>query len=290
MYDFILNPVAGKGKTILSMKKIESFLNDKGIEYKIHSTLYPFHATEIATKLSLEGSKNIIAVGGDGTVNEVLNGIKDLENCNLGIIPCGTGNDFAKFIKLPKNPVEAIQLILNSSPKNTDFMLLEDKRVLNVTGMGMDVTVLERCKKMKFLKGKFQYIISLLIVLLNFKWHKFFVSIDDKPEVQKTVLMIAACNGKFFGGGMPISPNSYIDDNFMNVIIINKLKKWKIPLALINLYLGKILKYDFVENILCQKITIRPENNNNAVNIDGELIKQIPFNCTLIKNQLKLYR
>lgn len=290
MYNFILNPTAGKGKTLKNIEKIKKYLDFLGKEYTLHSTKYPAHATEISAKLSKDGCKNIIAVGGDGTVNEVLNGISDLSSCALGIIPSGTGNDFAKFTGLPKDPVEAMKVIINNEPKPTDYMTVNDKKALNVTGMGMDVTVLERCKKMKLLKGKFQYIISLIITLLKFDWHKFTVTIDGGEPQKKSVLLIAACNGKFFGGGMPISPQSDISDNFINVIIINKLKKIKIPLALINLMRGKLLKYNFVENILCKSITIESDNGESTVNIDGELHKNTPFNCTLVKNELKMYR
>lgn len=291
MYNFILNPTAGKGKPVNNMDKIEEFLNKKKIAYKIHKTLYPFHAIELAKTLSSNGSENIIAVGGDGTVNEVLNGISDLEKCNLGIIPSGTGNDFSKFINLPNDPIKAMEVILNSTPQYTDYLILNnEKKVLNVTGMGMDVTVLERCKRMKLLKGKFQYIISLIITLLKFKWYNFKVSVDGKQEKDKTVMLIAACNGKYFGGGIPVSPKSDISDNYINLIIINKMSKWKIPFCLISFLRGNFLQYKFAENILCKEISIKYDNPYQSTNIDGELYKYIPFECKLVKNMLKVYR
>lgn len=290
MYNFILNPIAGRGKAQRAMNKIEKYLLKNNIEYKIYRTEYPSHAVEISKNIS-SCSDNVIAVGGDGTVSEVLNGIADFSSCALGIIPCGTGNDFSKFIGLKKNPVAAIKNIIDTvSPQYTDFMQLNGKRVMNVTGMGMDVSVLELCKKMRFVKGKLQYLIALIRILLKFDWHKFTVQIDDKPAEQKTVLLVAACNGKYFGGGMPISPLSDISDNYLNLIIVNKLKKWKIPVALINLLRGKLLKYDFVENILCKSVSIKTPDGSTVINIDGELVKDIPFECRIVKNQLKIFR
>lgn len=290
MYHFILNPIAGKGKTLVAIQKIKQYLSDKGISFDIHYTDYPRHATEITRKLTKEGGKNIIAMGGDGTVNEVLNGFTDFETCSMGIIPCGTGNDFAKFIDLPFEPVKAMQVILERAPKHTDYLQLNGKRVMNVTGMGMDVAVLERCNRMKFFKGKLQYLISLLITLLKFRWYRFKMSIDGGEEQDKTVMIIAACNGKYFGGGMPISPRSSIEDNFLNVIIVNKMKKRRIPLALIGMLKGKLLKYDFVENILCKRITLKSLDGVNTVNMDGELVKNVEFDCQLMQNQLKVFR
>jgi diacylglycerol kinase (ATP) len=290
MYNFILNPIAGRGKARKAMDKIEKYLRENNIEYKVHRTEYPQHAIEISKDISSSGD-NVIAVGGDGTVSEVLNGMTNFEGCALGIIPCGTGNDFSKFIGLPKNPVAAVKKIIDTiDPKYTDFMQLNGKRVMNVTGMGMDVSVLELCKRMKLFKGKLQYLIALIRILLKFDWYNFTVQIDDKPAEQKTVLLVAACNGKYFGGGMPISPLSDISDNYINLIIVNKLNKWKIPVALINLLRGKLLKYDFVENILCKSVNITTPDGRTVINIDGEIVKDIPFECSLVKDRLKMFR
>jgi diacylglycerol kinase (ATP) len=289
MYNFILNPIAGKGKALKAMEKIEQYLTQNNIAYSVRRTEYPAHAVEIARELSEKG-ENVIAAGGDGTVNEVLNGIADFDKCALGIIPCGTGNDFSKFIGIPKNPVEAVKKILEGQPLYTDFLQVNGKRVINVTGMGMDVAVLELCKKTKFFKGKFQYLLSLIRVLLKFDWYKFKIKIDDNPEQEKEVMLVAACNGKYFGGGMPISPLSDISDNYINLIIVNKLKKWKIPVALINMLRGKLLKYDFVENILCRKVSITTPDGKTLINMDGELIRDVPFECRLVKNTLRVYR
>ena len=89
---------------------------------------------------------------------------------------------------------------------------------------------------------------------------------------------------------MPISPLSDISDNYINLIIVNKLNKWKIPVALINLLRGKLLKYDFVENILCKSVNITTPDGRTVINIDGEIVKDIPFECSLVKDRLKMFR
>lgn len=289
MYHFILNPTAGKGRSLSAMKKIQKYLDEKGIGYTVLNTASPCHATYLAEQLSEQKCQNIIAVGGDGTVNEALNGIADFENCRFGIVPCGTGNDFAKFIGLPKDPLDAMKLILKDETKYTDYIKINGARVMNVCGMGLDVTVLERCRRMKVFKGKLQYMISLLATLFRLKWYNYSVSIDGGEPLPRTALIIAAANGKYFGGGIPISPCSNIDDGKMNVIIINKLPKWKIPAILISLMRGKILKYSFVENIHCETFKITPEIPAK-VNLDGELHENLNFDCKIVSNKLQLYR
>ena len=226
MYNFILNPIAGKGKALKAMEKIEQYLTQNNIAYSVRRTEYPAHAVEIARELSEKG-ENVIAAGGDGTVNEVLNGIADFDKCALGIIPCGTGNDFSKFIGIPKNPVEAVKKILEGQPLYTDFLQVNGKRVINVTGNGNGR---RDCLSLRDqTQGKFN-LLSLIRVLLKFGWYKFKIKIDDNRQ-EKVKMLVAACNGKYFGGGMPIS-----FPTFRTIIshIVNKLKMEN-PVALINM-------------------------------------------------------
>jgi YegS/Rv2252/BmrU family lipid kinase len=291
MYNFILNPVAGKGRALKAMKALERYLSERNIEYAVHMTGYPCHAIELSEKLSRGGCENIVAVGGDGTVNEVLNGLADPKSCKMGIVPCGTGNDFSAFIGLSKKPVEALKTILTGEARPTDYLTLGGRRVMNITGMGMDVDVLERCLHMKLVKGKLQYLLALIRTLIRLKFYDFEISVDGGEPVKKSVLIIAACNGKYFGGGIPISPQSAVSDNFQNVVVVHKIKKRKSPGALIGLLRGRILRYDFVEQILCGRVSVRPVGTaETTVNIDGEIYKNIPFDCELVKDGLLLYR
>lgn len=288
MLNIIVNPTAGKHKAAKAIQKISQHLTDAEVEYIVHYTEYPGHASILAEQLSSQPC-TVIAVGGDGTISEVLSGIKQFDNINLGIIPCGTGNDFAKFINLPKDPIAALELILSGTARFTDFIQAGDKRNLNVAGMGMDVTVLERCRKMKFFKGKLQYFIGLIITLLRFKWYNYTVTLDGQPPMQITGMIAAVCNGKYFGGGLTISPDSVVDDGKLNLILIHKVKKRRIPFALISLLKGKLLKYDFTQNLLCEKVSIiplKPEKHN----LDGELHSGNGLDCHIVSSQLKIFR
>ena len=107
MLDFIVNPIAGGKhgrKTRKTVSIIETVLKEKNIEYKIHVTRYKGHAKDIASAIIDKGATDVIVVGGDGTLHEVINGFSNFERVNLGLIPCGTGNDFALALKIPKNP------------------------------------------------------------------------------------------------------------------------------------------------------------------------------------------
>ena len=151
MLDLIVNPSAGKdGKKVKKiLPLVEKRLLERGIEYVIHATKMPKQATTLTQTLITSGATDIVVVGGDGTLHEVINGFSDFERVNLGIIPCGTGNDFINSINLPLDPIKAIDLIIDGTAKYTDFMQMPTVRGLNIIGMGIDVDVLKRYSALK---------------------------------------------------------------------------------------------------------------------------------------------
>ncbi len=161
MIEIIANPSAKNKKAAKYAEAVKKYYDEKGVEYRIHYTDSPRHATRLAEELS-KTSDVIVALGGDGTVNEVFNGI-DTEKVKFGIIPCGSGNDFADSAKIPLSPEKAAELILSGEAKPTDYMVCGGVRGLNIIGTGIDIDILKRCRKSRILKGKLQYVISLVI-------------------------------------------------------------------------------------------------------------------------------
>ena len=167
MIDFIVNGKAGYARSWLKTKRIiTEILESKGVEYRFHFTEYAKHATKIAKDLCEQGATDIVAIGGDGTVNEVLNGLA-VEKVNFGIIPHGSGNDFVDSVSIPHKVADALNVILNESPKPTDFLVCDGVRGLNIIGTGIDVEILQRCENNKIFKGKLKYFISLIISLIK---------------------------------------------------------------------------------------------------------------------------
>jgi YegS/Rv2252/BmrU family lipid kinase len=202
MYHIIANPKAGDKKVARLLKRTLKLLKKAGAEYTLHETHYKGHGTQIAEELTQEDGVKLIALGGDGTVHDVLNGIRDVEKCNFGIIPLGTGNDFAASARIPYNVKKAVEVILKGDTKPTDFLEIGGKRCMNVGGVGIDVDVLLRCNKGKR-RGKLKYLKSLIISF--FKFHGYDLVVECEGEIiEKKVLMVAACNDKQFGGGIKV--------------------------------------------------------------------------------------
>ncbi len=290
MLDFIVNPIAGGKhgkKTRKTVAIIQKILNEKKIEYTIHFTREKGNGKEIASKLITKGSTDIIVVGGDGSLHEVVNGLHSFEKINLGLIPCGTGNDFASAVNIPLDPEKALDLIIDGKPKYTDFMQLPTVRGINVVGTGIDVDVLKRYEALKK-KTKFGYTMSLIKTLFNFSYTEFDADIDGEKKHYRSFIA-AIANGTMFGGGMKICASADPADNQLNFVAVSELKGLKILGALLKLKKGKLLTLKQATMIPCKDVVISTDKPC-TVNVDGELYENIPFEVKIVSNQLKMYR
>ena len=281
MLHFIINPKANRGKMLKKVETIEKILKERKINYAFHYTTAPGVATQLAKEFSDKPDTTIVAVGGDGTINEVLNGL-DVENVKFGIIPSGTGNDFIASAGIPTDPKEALELIFKGETKPTDYMVCGGVRGLNVIGVGIDVDILKRCRKYKILKGKLQYLASLIVSLIKFRFYKFTV-VKGEERIEKEALIAAV------GNGIKICPLAKIDDGKLDFVIAGKLKKIKIPPAFIKLMKGKILETDFTTMENCEHVKIEFDSPI-TIQIDGELYDGIDFDLSIVKGGINIFR
>lgn len=284
MIDFILNPIAGKRKARKACAVIEKKMKELGIPFRLHETVSHGDGTIIAQKLTESGADTIIVVGGDGTLHEVLNGIKTPENLRFGIIPAGTGNDFAATLGIPSNPLKALEVILENNVQYVDYFTCSGVRGFNIIGGGIDVDILYHYEKKKK-KNKFQYFTSLLHCLFGFVPHDVTV-IKNGQKYEKKAFIACACNGRRFGGGIKICPKAKPQDGLLDVIVVSSIPKWKIPYALIKLVAGKIDTVKECEHYRAEEFIA---DYKKPVQIDGEIYENLPYNVKIIKNQLKMF-
>lgn len=289
MFDIIVNVNAGNDKGKSALKTVETILIGKQIPYQVHKTCRPGNATKIAAELNKKDDTHIIVLGGDGTYNEVLNGISNFATITLGFIPCGTGNDYIKAINIPLDVKKALDIILQGNIEHTDFLQIGEKRAINCAGAGMDVDVLERYGQMKCFSGKLKYYLSLIDVLLHLSFHKMKVTINGETY-EKSVFMIAVANGTCIGGGMRISPNSEVNDGKLNLIIVNEIKRSKV-LGLLIKFLkgGKHIYEPCTESYLLDEVKIELLDKGKA-QVDGELYDNKVLDCKIVHNKLKTYK
>lgn len=288
MYHIIANPVAGKKKARKNLIAVEKVFKERGVEYEVWFSGAAHDAEDIARKLTEKGETDIIVLGGDGTLHEVLNGLVDPARCRLGLVPSGTGNDFAEKLGLPFDPAKAAELILSGAAKDTDYIQIGDRRSMNVAGVGIDVDVLQRCQRGR-MKGKLKYLISLIQSLMSFKGYRVEIETEQGEIFEREVLISAVCNGDRFGGGIKICPAAEVDDGKLSVVIVDCIGGvGKIIGAFMQLMKGKILSYPATTHFLCEKVRFRPQVEC-AAQLDGELYTEYDFTAE-IKRGLKFFR
>lgn len=288
MYHIIVNPQGGKGKSLKALTTVEEIFKSNNAQYVVHKTEYAGHATEIARELSKTPDTNIVVMGGDGSFHEVLCGIDNFDNVTLGLVACGSGNDFIKKSGHSTNVKEAVQTILNGKVGFVDYMELGKYRCLNVGGGGMDVDVLLKYANCKTLKGKAAYYYSLFYTLLHTRFHHLRITADGVTK-DTSVFMIGVGNGGFIGGGIPICPNAIVDDGLLNVGYVSEMKKSKIIFRLFKFLKGKHVGTDWGGEYTAKKVTIEALDDSRF-ELDGEIIDDTKLDIEVVHNKLKMFR
>ncbi len=287
MLNFIINPSVLRDEGNNLVAKLKKRLNEAGAEYRFFYSGRAGGVGKYAQALSVVGARTFIAVGGDGTLNELVSNLHDPSQCTVGLIPAGTGNDFAKAANIPFG-VKALDVIIDRIPVYTDYIEFGNgRRSMNIAGMGIDVDILERCGKKKN-GGKSKYFHSLLASLMKYKGLD--VEITVNGATTKLHAMIAAvCNGSFLGNGIPLCPDAVVDDGKMNLVYIDFPKRLKLMKELSCLMQGKILKRSITHHVLCDEARILPAQPQTA-QFDGELFHVDELNAKLVCGQLLMYR
>lgn len=286
MHQIIFNPTAGKKKARKALETVCKTLREKNVSFQVHQTAAAHDAETIARRLTTAGASNLVVVGGDGTLHEVLNGIVDPSYCTLGLIPAGTGNDFAEAAGIPLDTEEALKILLERKAKPVDFLQVGERRCMNVAGLGIDVQVLQRCARGK-MKGKLKYVLSLIQTVFGYKGCKVLVE-SDGVEVARDVLLAAACNGSQFGGGLRICPTAEIADGKISVVTVDCLGGvFKIVKAFLALIKGKILSLPASNQFLCDRVRLTTQQPC-AVQLDGEIYQNLVLDVQVGKG-LKMY-
>ena len=217
---FIINPISGKGKSVKAIRHIKQYCKKRQIKYSTYETKKPGDATLMSRKGSVYGYDAIVAVGGDGTINEVG---KELigSNVPLGIIPTGSGNGLARHMGIPINISRSLKLIFNGKQSLIDTGIIDGHPFLNAAGIGFDADVSEAFSK-SAKRGLFNYMKIIFRLGLNFKSFKLKLIHDGATEDIETV-MLSIANSSQYGGNAKIAPKADIADGKMDIGILSHI-------------------------------------------------------------------
>lgn len=291
----IVNPNAGNRKGKHDWEEISKLLDAGGFNYEARFTEKSYHATELTRSGITEGYRRIIIVGGDGTMNEVVNGIFRQDSCQsnevvLGMITVGTGNDWGKMYNIPQGYEEAIAAIKAGKTRLQDVGRAvytlngtrEQRYFANIAGLGFDASVVKRTNIQKTLgkSGKSSYYSALLKSLTSYKTTNTRVTVNENSTENDT-FSISIGIGKFSGGGMMQTPEAVIDDGLFDITVIKSMNKLEIIRSLKMLYDGSILKHPKIISFKGEKIRIESEPEIN-LEVDGESLGHSPIEFDII--------
>ena len=289
---FIVNSTAGRGKTGKKISKLVTTLNEHKLDFEIELTKAPLHAIQLAQDAIKKGFNNIISVGGDGTLNEVVNGVMlsgKSEEVNVGIIPEGGGNDFATGFNLSSKIDKAIKILKRLNIRKIDVGKIEDRYFINALGIGFDARAAQISNKIKHLNGLPRYLLAVIKALVSLKPFEAEVKLDNYTY-HSPFLLIAIGNGKYTGGGFLLTPEAIVDDGFLDICFIKTITRRRLLSLLPSAIKGQHLKepeVDLKQSKTIEVITKTPL----PFYTDGELPKlknPLHFKIELLPKKLNL--
>lgn len=275
----ILNPAAGGGRA----RRVESVIR-RALDTTDHSdvelalTEHPGHAERLAAEAAESGYARVVAVGGDGTVNEVVNGLlRSPGPPPLGVVPVGTGNDFARTLGLPKSTADALELALaGTSTRSVDAGRCGERYFLNVAGLGYDARVAATAARLPgaLRIGPLPFVTAALIELLRHTSYPLEISLDGRT-LHRRSLMVAIANGQYYAGGMMIAPGASLEDGLLDVCIAGDVGRLEVLGLLPQVFSGGHVRHPKVE--MYRARSVRVEGPSGVlVEVDGEVTGTLP--------------
>ncbi|MGD8984625.1 MAG: diacylglycerol kinase family lipid kinase [Desulfobacteraceae bacterium] len=299
---FIVNPNAAMGATGKRWPHIESLAKDRLGPFEAHLTTGQGDAIDLARKALFEGAEQIVCVGGDGTLNEVVNGFMGEDGpirpgAALAYIPRGTGCDFIKTVPIPKDLDRAMDLILESHARPIDLGQLRyrDHRgepalryFHNITSFGLGGEVDERVNRTtKAFGGFVSFIWATLISILIYDKKRIRLKMDNGLQQTVSSWNVVVANGQYQGGGMWVAPDARVDDGTFHVTVIGDLSLPEVFWHLPKLYNGKLLEVGKVSAFEAKKVEA-DSDQQVLLDVDGEPLGALPVVIEIVPNALPL--
>ncbi|HVS81890.1 MAG TPA: diacylglycerol kinase family protein [Pyrinomonadaceae bacterium] len=307
----IVNPASADGATQENWPKIASDLRTHFGAFSVALTEAIGDGRSLATAAAQQGTKLIIACGGDGTISEVTNGIIESNSeAELGILPSGTGGDFRRSLKISTNVATAARTLRDGRTRLIDVGRVtfvndagerETRFFVNVASFGMSTAVLERQRSgdatkwlpsfgSRKLGSKLSYAAATVQTTLQSSPSEVYVQLDEQPERRQRIAEFAVANARYYGGAMKIAPDAKLDDGYFDVITIGDASAFRILANSPRLYFGAHLRMSEVSHSLAKQIVARAVRKDEVlrVELDGELVGRLPVTFQIVPRALRV--
>ncbi|HKP38733.1 MAG TPA: diacylglycerol kinase family protein [Pyrinomonadaceae bacterium] len=307
----IVNPASADGATENNWPKMASDLRTHFGAFSVAFTQASGDGRRLASENAKRGTKLIIACGGDGTISEVANGIiESKEDCELAVLPSGTGGDFRRTLGLSTNVATAARALRDARSRMIDVgrtLFVNDagqretRFFVNVASFGMSTAVLDRTSSGESKKwipafaprrlgNKISYAAATVQTTLQSEPTEIYLQVDDQDERRLRIVELAVANARYYGGAMKIAPDAKFDDGFFDIVTIGDASAFRILLNAPRLYFGAHLRMDEVTHALAKQVSARPVKKDEVVRVelDGEVVGRLPATFEVVPRSLRL--
>ena len=289
----IANPSSGKESFSKTWREILKLLTEYKFSYDFAFTKYSKNEIELVQNAIKNGYRNIISVGGDGTLHHVVNGIMmqryvKTSDITVGVIPIGTGNDWIKTHNIPKDLRKSIEIIHQKKTFLQDIGVIKSKKYTvyfnNVAGIGYDAFVVKKLQKLKKL-GALSYLIAGLLGMFSYRKSSFVISFNDQ-KIKTNCLMTVFGICRYSGGGMQFTKNVNPNNGLLNISVVSDFSILDLILNLPKLYNGKIVNHKKVQTFTSKTVTVYTNDQTILCQADGELLGSGNVEVSIISNAL----
>jgi diacylglycerol kinase (ATP) len=305
----VLNPVAGAGKAAQLWPQFESEIQRQLGAFTLMKTARPEDAAQFARQLAEQGYDLVIAAGGDGTISDTVDGLlksgrKTSALPHFAVLPCGTGSDFARSLGVAGPASELVSKIANGKAREIDAGHVtfvndggrtEMRHFINIASLGLSgptSRAVNRAKRSGKASGQLLFMWHTVRELIRYKFQDVRIIVDGAPPVEARVAVVAAANGRFFGGGMMIAPQAELDDGMLDLVIFQGAAKLTLIKDLRLLYTGGHVDHPAVTILRGRRITVEPAGdpalNTALLDIDGESPGAIPATFEALPKAIRI--
>ncbi|MCS6830565.1 MAG: diacylglycerol kinase family lipid kinase [Armatimonadota bacterium] len=279
----VLNPKAGRYRANRHHDTLQNLLEQvsrrAGLSWRVVHTTRPGQATELARQAAEAGASIVVAAGGDGTCGEVANGIVGT-SARLGVLPLGTGNDFARCAGISENLQIAVETLFTGKARRIDLGSAGGRYFINIAGCGMDAAVAKRVNQgFRFLQGTAAYVAALFQTLATFKPVRMCINTDGQ-EQRIDAFLCTVANTQSYGGGMRIAPFAQIDDGLLDVCIVKAVSKLEFVRVFPRVYSGTHITHPCFLMHTARKIYVESDPPVPIL-VDGDVVGTTPVEFSI---------
>lgn len=295
----VVNPTAAGGRAGRLWPAIQDRLKQHGLSFEAGLTTAPGEATHLAEAAVRAGFSTIVAIGGDGTINEVVNGLivpgEERAGARLGIVTTGRGSDFGRTIGIPSDYEAACERLVQPRTMPLDLGLAEfgsdegrrQRFFANVAGIGFDAEVSRRANRsFRSMGGTIPYLSALIATLFRWRNRPAEILLDARPAIQTKIYLVAVGNGQFFGGGMRVAPDADPNDGMFDVVIVRDIGKIEFLRTVPRVYEGTHVTHPAVEIHRARRVEVRCPSYALRSQLDGEEGGTAPLTFQIVPGAL----